>query len=121
MAIILVIDEFELVRGMLRRMLEFRHHEVLVAADGLEALEILREGVPDLVMLDMDLPGRKSMDALRQFRLLAPTIPIIATSAGGPTGRFDVLADAQLNGASGVLMKPFQLQEMSDTIARALS
>ena len=118
MARILVIDEFEILRRVLQRMLASRGHKVLLAADGLEGLELWHEWAPDLVMLDMDRPGGESIDALRQFRAAAPTLPIIAMSAGGPTGRFDILGDAQLLGATAALMKPFHLWEVNDLVAR---
>jgi DNA-binding NtrC family response regulator len=120
MALILVIDDLEALRRVLQRMLESRRHRVLLAANGLEGLELWRERSPGLVMLDMDRPDRESIGALRQFRAVAPTLPIIAMSAGGPKGRFDMLGEARRLGATAALMKPFQLREVTNLIARVV-
>jgi CheY-like chemotaxis protein len=120
MALILVIEEFEPLRRVLQRMLESRQHRVLLAPDGVDDLELWHEWAPELVMLDMDRPGEASTNALRHFRAMAPEIPVIATSGGGPTGRFETLGNAQLLGAVAVLMKPFHLVEVNDLVARVV-
>jgi CheY-like chemotaxis protein len=121
MALILVVDDCEPVRNTLRRMLESRlHHQVLLAADGREALEAWRECGADLVMLDVHMPDVDGIELLMQFRALAPALPMIVMSGGDRTGRHDPLEKALLLGAKGALAKPFYLHQVLELVTRVL-
>jgi CheY-like chemotaxis protein len=121
MSRILVVDDSEPVRNTLLRILESRqHHEVLLAASGLEALEIWHERGADLVMLDVHMPDVDGIELLLQFRALAPTLPMIVMSGGDQTGRVGILEDAVLLGATAALPKPFHVQQVLDLVARLL-
>lgn len=80
---ILVVDDLEDNRDVLRRMLQRGGHEVLLAADGDEAIRQAIEHKPDVVILDVGMPGKDGFEVCRELRTLAETasIPIVFLTA----------------------------------------
>ncbi len=85
---ILLVEDNENNRDMLSRRLRRRGHEVVTAADGLEGVALARTGAPELILLDMSLPGLDGWDAARLLKADAATrpIPIIALTAHAMSG-----------------------------------
>lgn len=83
MATILVVEDNEPSRDALTRRLERRGYDVVVATDGLEAVSAGRLAKPDLILMDLGLPGIDGWEATRQLKSAAATrhIPIIVLSA----------------------------------------
>jgi DNA-binding response OmpR family regulator len=105
--ILLVDDEPALVKG-LRLSLQQAGLEVDVAYDGKTALEIIRQGAPDLVVLDLMLPGMHGLDVCREVRRFS-TVPIIILTARGE----DVEKILGLEmGADDYVAKPFNTREL---------
>src|SRR5919201_55455 len=80
---ILVCDNEEPLRALVRAALDERGYEIVEARDGDESLELARRVRPDLIVLDIMMPGRSGLDVLREVRAdadLAPT-PVIALTA----------------------------------------
>jgi len=92
----------------------FRHrYELAFAATGAEALARLREGHPDVLVLDMRLPDTDGVDLLRQVRDERPDIPVLVTTAYvSLEPRLRVL-DLPFD---GYLIKPFELRDLGDRI-----
>jgi CheY-like chemotaxis protein len=101
---ILVVEGYEPLRQMLRRMLESRRYRVLVAS-GPEAFE----------------PGLDGFEALLELHGIAPELPIIVTSAGDRARGFRVLGDALRLGATGALPKPFRLLQLVELVSKVLA
>jgi diguanylate cyclase (GGDEF)-like protein len=80
---VLVVDDLEENRDVLRRMLERGGHDVLVAGDGDQAIRQAIEGQPDVVILDVHMPGKDGFQVCRELRALAETasIPIVFLTA----------------------------------------
>jgi two-component system cell cycle response regulator DivK len=80
---ILLVEDNEMNRDMLSRRLTKRGHEVLIAVDGAEALELARAQGPDLILMDMSLPVMDGWEATRELKKTDDTrsIPIIALTA----------------------------------------
>lgn len=99
---VLVVDDEPLVRRSLRRAAELRHHQVEEAENGLEGLQKWREGMPDLVFIDVLMPKMSGPEVLAQARLEGFTTKVILISAY--SGEFDPkdLAKADL-----FIAKPF--------------
>ncbi|MEO0819510.1 MAG: chemotaxis-specific protein-glutamate methyltransferase CheB [Pseudomonadota bacterium] len=93
MAQILVVDDSLPMRGMVRQILESIGHEVRTARNGEEALELARAALPDLVTLDVNMPGMGGLACLTALRALAPTKVIMVASepAGGAEATFEAL------------------------------
>ncbi len=80
---ILLVEDNEMNRDMLARRLQKRGYEMLLAVDGLAAVEQAQQGQPDLVLMDMSLPGLDGWEASRRLKADPATarIPIVALTA----------------------------------------
>lgn len=121
MADILIIDDEELVRLTLRSLLEQAGHSVREACDGLQAEEMWKAQLPDLMITDLIMPEREGIETIRVFRNEYPDVPLIAISGGGRRGNDDYLAIASAFGATATLQKPFELDELLSTVDEALT
>ena len=113
---ILVVDDEELVLRSLRRILIASGYEALVAASGLQGLDLARKTPPDLVLLDLAMPGMDGLAVCRELRQWS-TAPIIVVSAHGEE-RFKV--HALDLGADDYLTKPFGADELLARIRACL-
>jgi CheY-like chemotaxis protein len=117
---ILLIEDDAPIRGLLVRMLTAAGHEVAASTNGAEGLAAWRERGADLVLTDMQMPEMNGIEVILQLRALAPTVPVIAMSGGDRSRDLDLLGDAQLLGAVGLLQKPFTGESLMAAIAAAL-
>jgi CheY-like chemotaxis protein len=106
LARILVIEDQDLVRRMLRDTLELTGHTVIEARNGAEGLDLFRQAGADLVITDIVMPGKGGIDVVRALREHVPPVNIIAIS-GARGGAEDYLELAYRMGAVKVLLKPF--------------
>lgn len=120
MSRVLVIDDEEPIRRILRVLLQRAGHEVVLAASGEEGLRCCRESAPDLVMTDIHLPGLDGIEVALTLRALAPAVPVIVMSGGERTKRLDLLPSALQLGAVRVLRKPFTTREVLDAVGAVL-
>jgi CheY-like chemotaxis protein len=118
---ILVIDDDAAVRETLRQVLESAGHAVTCAEDGERGLEAFETARPDLVITDIIMPEREGIATILELRRRRPDRPIVAISGGGRTGGTDFLTMARRLGADAALPKPFELEELLDTVARCLA
>ncbi len=116
MAHILIIDDDESMRMLLRLMLESDGHEVSVAEDGEHALQQF-DGSVQLVITDVLMPGMGGLQTIDCLRKLAPCIPIISMSGGGAVASEEYLGVARLVGADRTLAKPFSAAALRETMA----
>ena len=120
MARILVIDDQDSIRRVVRRALEQDDHEVFDAGDGEVGMEILESQSFDVVITDIFMPGQDGIVTLRQIRKRFPTIKVIVISGGDATGIMDLREDAELLGAVKSLQKPFNAREIMDVVRSVL-
>jgi CheY-like chemotaxis protein len=112
---ILLVEDERPVREIARLMMQFAGHEVLVAADGAEAVSIFESLAPsiDLVVLDYSLPGMDGLDVMERLREIRKDVRVIISSGYAPG---DVLNLAQHKGTAsfdGYLQKPFEMSELA--------
>ena len=107
---ILVVDDEPDIRMLTRMMLEGSGHEVIEAPTGEHALKILETENPDLLLLDIRLPGIDGWEVLRRVtaRTVDP-VPVVMMSAHSSEG---TLARAAEEGSVGYLVKPFKEAEL---------
>ena len=120
MARILVIDDQEPIRRVVRRALEQDGHEVFDASDGEIGMEILESQSFDIVITDIFMPGQDGIVTLRQIRKRFPTVKVIVISGGDSSGMLDLRQDAELLGAIKSLQKPFNAGEIIDVVRDVL-
>lgn len=106
---ILVVDDEKTIREVLRRYLEREGYSVREAADGREALAYVEEEIPDLIVLDLMLPGVDGMAVARRLRQ-SVTVPIVMLTAKGELE--DRLEGLQV-GADDYIVKPFSPKEVA--------
>ncbi|NJC72035.1 response regulator transcription factor [Planosporangium thailandense] len=106
---VLVVDDDLTVRDVVRRYLERAGHRVLVAGDGEEALRLIDSGRPDLVVLDIMLPGVDGVEVCRRTRRWS-SVPIVMLTALGEES--DRVLGLQL-GADDYVTKPFSPRELA--------
>lgn len=121
MAKILIVDDEASIRMMLTHMLEKDGHEVIVAEDGLQGIDLYRETLPDLVISDLVMPNKNGIDMILELKKEYPELRMVAISGGGGiTGAFDYLPTAKLVGADTILKKPFGIQDLRDALQSVL-
>jgi CheY-like chemotaxis protein len=116
---ILIVDDDEVVRRLLRIMLEDRGYLTLVASEGAEALRLLREARPDLVLVDWNMPGMSGIQFVDTLRKQAKMpVPFIIILSGSDPEEIEKLSQAL--GASSFLPKPFTREELLEKIESVL-
>jgi len=118
--LILVVDDFTDNREMYAQYLAFRGFRVAEAADGHEALRKAGELMPDLVVMDLSLPGLDGWEATRRLKRDGRTraIPVIALTGHALDGYSQSARDA---GCDSFLIKPCQPQDLENEIRRVLA
>jgi CheY-like chemotaxis protein len=117
---ILVIDDDEQMRALLRDILERAGYEVTEAQHGLEGLKLFRARPADLVVTDLIMPEKEGVETILELRAEYPEVPIIAVSGGGRNGPRDYLEIAARLGARRTVAKPFTRQEILAAVQQSL-
>jgi DNA-binding response OmpR family regulator len=113
---VLVVDDDDTVREVLRRYLTRDGHEVIEAADGITGLGLVRSGHPDLVVLDLMLPGMDGLEVCREIRRTSSIPVIMLTALGQESDRVVGLE----YGADDYVVKPFSPRELALRVSRVL-
>src|SRR5919206_2289843 len=107
---VLIVDDHDLFRSGLRNLLEDEGVQVVgEAAAGQEALKIVRELAPDVVVMDLNMPGMGGVEATRHISTIAPLTRVLMLTISDQDN--DVI-DAILAGACGYLLKDSSIQEL---------
>ncbi len=114
---ILVVDDEHLIRWSLEQNLKKQGYEVLTAGSGEDALRLVREEAPDLVLLDIQLPGINGLEVLEKIKEHDDEIIVIMVTA---LGVLETAVKAMRSGAYDYLNKPFNLDELAIVIRKAL-
>ena len=117
MAYILVVDDEEKMRKILRIVLSLKRHRVDLAASGEEALEMIKANCYDLVITDIKMEGMSGLDLLREVQKLSPPVPVVFITAYASV---DSAVEAMQAGAVDYIAKPFEEDRIHLTIERAL-
>ncbi|WP_137718601.1 sigma-54-dependent transcriptional regulator [Methylobacillus flagellatus] len=115
---ILAVDDEPSMRRLLEIGLRQAGYQPLLAANGREALDLLRQQGADLIVSDLHMPGMGGLDLLRALRNDSNDIPVIIVTAQGEIG---TAVDAMKLGASDYVLRPFDLDTLEIAIDRALS
>jgi DNA-binding NtrC family response regulator len=120
MAKILVVDDDAQIRSLLKITLERAGHEILMAPDGAQAIEIFNEDPADLVITDVVMPQQEGLATIRQLRKENPGVSIIAISGGGFADPEEYLEIARAFGARHTFKKPVDHDQLLDAINETL-
>ena len=88
MPLILLVEDNEMNRDMLSRRLNRKGFEVVMAIDGIECMDVLSTQIPDLVLMDINLPGKDGYELTREIKDCPDTasLPVIALTAHAMSG-----------------------------------
>ena len=117
MSTVLIVEDNEKNMKLARDVLQAKGYATLEAATGEEGVRLAKEKVPDLVLMDIQLPGINGIEAFKQIRADARTarIPVVALTASvTPTDRSQITAA----GFDAFVGKPINLKEFIDTVKR---
>jgi len=114
---ILVVDDEHLIRWSLEQNLKKQGYEVLSAGSGEDALKILREENPHLMLLDIQLPGINGIEVLERAKEIDEEVIVIMVTA---LGVLETAVKAMRLGAHDYINKPFNLDELAIVIKKAL-
>ena len=109
---ILVVDDDEQVRTLLKAILEREGYAVDAAGDGCQAVTVFDPGVHALVITDIVMPEKEGIEMIMELRQLVPGLPVIAISGGGRLGPDDYLAWARRCGVRHTFTKPVPRREL---------
>ncbi len=118
MSHVLIVDDEESICWGLRRLLTASGHYVDVASSAEEALEIAAQRRPELVVLDVRLPGMDGLSAMVRLQQLAAGAPIVVITA---FGNLETAVAAVRGGAFDYLTKPFDVEQVAAVVDRALA
>lgn len=123
---ILVIDDEEDIRDVLKDLLELEGYEIELAADGNAGIKRFRESNPDLIIIDVVMPHKDGVAVIKEIRKEHPSVKIIAISGGGKLNPVNYLpeaisttvylAAADVAGANLTLTKPFNKEELLNAV-----
>jgi len=117
MAKILIVDDSNLARRILRNMLQLAGHQVLEAHNGMSALEQYALYQPDLVLLDLTMPEMHGLDVLKKLREMDQQARVIVATADIQSSSRTMAEDV---GAVGYITKPFVADQVLSEVNRVL-
>ena len=119
MARILVVDDAAFMRKMVSDALTKGGHEVVgEAGNGAEAIQRFQELKPELTTLDITMPEKDGLSALKEIMALDPTARVVMCSALGQESK---VLEAVKSGAKDFVVKPFQPDRVIDAVGKALA
>lgn len=116
MSVILLIEDDNELREMLKLALIRKNYVVLEAVNGKEALIHFKPGVTDLVITDLIMPEEDGLKVIMRIREMKPGIKVIAISGGGKAGPGSYLNLARALGADVTYSKPFSVNDLISKI-----
>ncbi len=117
---ILVVDDEEQMRSMLRLMFENEGYEVSEAPDGKVALWLHKEKPSDLIITDLIMPEKEGIETILELKRDFPEVKIIAMTGGGIGGLKSYIALAKKSGADHAFAKPFEKEDLLNVVRNLL-
>lgn len=115
---VLIVDDEKNIVGSLQEILADEGYEIATADDGLDALEIVQNDPPDLILLDIWIPGMDGIEVLRTLKTYYPEIEVLVMSGHGT---IDTAVNATKLGAFDFIEKPFSLNQIVQSVGKALA
>ena len=120
MAKILIVDDEESIRDLIKEVLSTEGHEFYLAADGQQAFEILRKKPVDLAIVDRNMPGMTGIEVVQLIRMNPKTasVKVLMCTGSSVTKEID---EAFAAGAHDYLLKPLKFAQLLGKVAKALA
>lgn len=114
---VLIVDDQYGIRLLLKEVFSKDNIGIYQASNGKQALEVIQHEKPDLILLDMKMPGMDGIELLRRLRGLDTRVKVIMMTA---YGELDMVEEASELGASAHFTKPFDIDELRSEVMRQL-
>ncbi|WP_163114765.1 response regulator [Bacillus safensis] len=114
---ILIVDDQYGIRILLNEVFHKEGYQTFQAANGLQALDIVKNHRPNLVLLDMKIPGMDGIEILKRMKLIDEDIRVIIMTA---YGELDMIQESKELGALTYFAKPFDIDEIRDAVKEYL-
>ncbi|HJV31838.1 MAG TPA: response regulator [Bacillales bacterium] len=114
---ILIVDDQFGIRILLNEVFQKEGYNTYQAANGLQALDIVKKHDPDLVLLDMKIPGMDGIEILKRMKVIDPDIRVIIMTA---YGELDMIQEAKELGAIMHFAKPFDIDDIRSAVKNNL-
>ena len=118
---ILIIDDEPYILLMLKKMIEKIGHEVDLASNGREGMELFQKEQVDMVITDIIMPDKEGLEIILEMKKTHPDLKIIAISGGGRISPESYLECARHFGASRVFQKPFKQNEIVSAVKELMA
>jgi two-component system chemotaxis response regulator CheY len=115
---ILIVDDAEFLRARISKMLRADSYEVLEAGNGVEAVETYKTNGPDVVLMDVSMPGMDGLTALKQIRAYDPQAKIVILTA---LGQESMALEAVRAGARDMVIKPIDRERVLISLKKILA
>jgi CheY-like chemotaxis protein len=115
---VLVADDNDVAQRLCKRVLEKAGYGVLIAADGLQAVDVALSRHPSMILMDVAMPGIDGLEAMRRIKAEVPAMPIVIASAHSMASDTERFLAA---GADNVLSKPFRLADLIAIVEKLAS
>ncbi len=112
---VLVADDNDVAQRLCRRVLEKAGYSVLIAVDGLQAVEMAMSNRPAMILMDVAMPGIDGIEAMKRIKAEIPNQPIVIASAHSMASDRERFLAA---GADDILSKPFRLADLVAIVAK---
>ncbi|EIF15055.1 Spo0F [Bacillus sp. 5B6] len=114
---ILIVDDQYGIRILLNEVFHKEGYQTFQAANGIQALDIVTKERPDLVLLDMKIPGMDGIEILKRMKMIDESIRVIIMTA---YGELDMIKESKELGALTHFAKPFDIDEIRDAVKKYL-
>ncbi|VAX19029.1 hypothetical protein MNBD_NITROSPINAE03-915 [hydrothermal vent metagenome] len=121
MAHVMIIDDDQYVRSVVKQMLEAAGYVVTEASSGREGIEKHKENPADLIITDIIMPDEGGLETIMKLKRDYPKIKIIAISGGGRIVQVDFLDIAKNLGVVRTMQKPLERAELLEAVAETLA
>lgn len=115
---VLVVDDQYGIRLLLKEVFAKDQIAIIQASNGKQALEVVQQEKPDLILLDMKMPGMDGIELLRRLRKMGLNAKVIMMTA---YGELDMVAEASKLGALAHFTKPFDIEELRMEVMKQLA
>ncbi|EIJ80285.1 two-component response regulator [Bacillus methanolicus PB1] len=112
---VLIVDDQFGIRILLNEVLQKEGYDTYQAANGVHAIEIVTKYSPDLVLLDMKIPGMDGIEILKRMKVIDPDIRVIIMTA---YGELDMIQEAKELGALTHFAKPFDIDDIRAAVKK---
>ncbi len=114
---VLVVDDEDSVREVASEILKFLGYSVLAAPSGEKGVELLRGGArPDVVLLDLIMPGMNGFQTLQALRAIEPDLPVLISTGYADRAASEFLVS---EGAAGFVNKPYKIETLDQALQKA--